>query len=38
MGVFATRQGAEDFVRDDPFVRNGVVRAWEIREWDEILT
>jgi hypothetical protein len=37
MGIFATREGAEAFVRDDPFVRNGVVRAWEIRDWNEIL-
>jgi uncharacterized protein YciI len=38
MAVFATREGAEEFVRDDPFVLNGVVKGWEIRDWDEILT
>jgi hypothetical protein len=37
MAVFATREGAEDFVADDPFVREGVVRRWEIREWNEAL-
>jgi uncharacterized protein YciI len=37
MGVFASRAGAEEFVADDPFVLNGVVREYEIREWNEIL-
>jgi uncharacterized protein len=35
MAVFTTREEAEEFVRGDPFVLNGVVRDWEIREWDE---
>ena len=38
MAVFRTREAAEEFVRGDPFVLNGVVRSWEIRDWDEILT
>jgi uncharacterized protein YciI len=37
MGVFTTREAAEAFVRDDPFVQNGVVGSWEIREWNEVL-
>ena len=37
MAIFTTREAAEAFVADDPFVLNGVVRAWEIREWNEIL-
>ncbi|WP_084959226.1 YciI family protein [Thermoactinospora rubra] len=37
MSVFATRQAAEDFVRRDPFVANGIMRAWRILEWDEVL-
>jgi len=37
MGVFTTRQAAEEFVKDDPFVLNGVIRAWQIREWNEQL-
>jgi uncharacterized protein len=37
MAVFSTRQAAEEFARDDPFVVNGVVRSWEVREWDEAL-
>jgi uncharacterized protein YciI len=37
MAIFTTRDAAEEFVADDPFVLNGVVRNWEIREWDEVL-
>lgn len=37
MAVFATRDAAEEFVKDDPFVLGGVVRAWRIQEWNEIL-
>jgi uncharacterized protein YciI len=35
MAVFTTREAAEEFARGDPFVLNGVVRNWEIREWNE---
>jgi uncharacterized protein YciI len=35
MSLFTTREAAEEFVRDDPFVLNGVIRAWRILEWDE---
>lgn len=34
MAIFTTREAAEEFVREDPFVLEGVVRAWEIRAWD----
>ena len=37
MAIFRTRDAAEEFVREDPFVLNGVVRDWQIREWDEVL-
>jgi uncharacterized protein len=37
MAIFATREAAEEFARGDPFVLNGVVRDWQIREWDEVL-
>ena len=37
MGVFATREAAQAFVADDPFVRGGVVRRWEIKGWNEFL-
>ena len=35
MAIFTRREAAEEFARGDPFVLNGVVRSWEIREWDE---
>ncbi len=35
MGVFATRQAAEEFARTDPFVLNGVIRRWRVRDWNE---
>ncbi len=38
MAIFATREAAEAFVAEDPFVLNGVVRSWQIREWHEALT
>jgi hypothetical protein len=37
LAVFSTRQAAEDFVRVDPFVTNGIVVSWHIREWNEVL-
>ena len=37
MAVFPTREAAEAFVAEDPFVVHGVVRRYEIREWNEIL-
>ncbi len=30
-----SREAAEEFARSDPFVVNGVVSFWEVREWDE---
>ena len=37
MGVFTTREAAEEFAKGDPFVLNGVVARWAIREWMEAL-
>lgn len=37
MGIFTTREAAEEFVRGDPCVLHGVVRNWTIREWNEAL-
>ena len=37
MGVFTSREAAEEFVGGDPFIRNGVVSDWFIREWNEVL-
>jgi uncharacterized protein YciI len=35
MAVFSSREAAEEFAQGDPFVLNGVIRSWSIREWDE---
>ncbi|HUY52768.1 MAG TPA: YciI family protein [Streptosporangiaceae bacterium] len=37
MGIFTTREAAEEFATGDPFVLNGVIRHWHIRDWNEIL-
>ncbi len=37
MAIFSTREAAEEFAKDDPFVVNGVVSRWQIRDWNEIL-
>lgn len=37
LGIFTTREAAEEFIREDPFVVNGVVRDWHVREWNEVL-
>ena len=34
MAIFTTREAAEEFVAGDPFVLNGVVASYEIRDWD----
>ena len=36
MGVFATRAAADEFAAGDPFVLNGVVSSWHVREWLEV--
>ncbi|MDB5946472.1 MAG: hypothetical protein JWQ33_1498 [Ramlibacter sp.] len=37
MGVFTSREAAEEFIRADPFVLNGVVARWSLRDWNEVL-
>jgi uncharacterized protein YciI len=37
MSIFRTREAAEEFAREDPFVLNGVVRDWRVLDWNEIL-
>ena len=37
MGIFTTRKAAEEFAQNDPFVLNGVIKYWYIREWNEVL-
>jgi uncharacterized protein YciI len=37
MAIFTTREAAESFAKDDPFVLNGVVSSWVVREWMEAI-
>lgn len=37
MGIFQNKEYAEEFVKQDPFVLEGVVGKIIIREWNEIL-
>ncbi len=33
MAVLTTREAAEEYIQGDPFVLNGMVSTWSIREW-----
>lgn len=35
MGIFRTREAAEEFVRRDPFNLEGLVKEYSIREWND---
>ena len=38
MAIFRTRAAAEEFVKADPFMLEGLVKSYTIREWgDELL-
>jgi uncharacterized protein YciI len=37
MAVFTSRAAAEEFIGGDPFVINGVIAKWSLREWNEVL-
>ena len=32
--VFTTREAAEEFIKGDPFVTNGLVSKWRLVEWN----
>jgi hypothetical protein len=38
LGIFTTKEAAEEFVAGDPFVLNGVVSATSIVAWNEVLS
>ena len=38
MGVLTSHEVAEEFAKGDPFVLNGKVIRWYIREWNNMLT
>ena len=37
LGVFTSRDAAEEFVKGDPFVLNGVVARYTLHDWNEVL-
>ena len=37
LGIFTSREAAEEFVRGDPFILNGVAAKWRLVEWNEVL-
>ncbi len=37
MGIFTTKEAAAEFAQGDPFVLEGVVSEWTIREWMEAI-
>lgn len=34
MGIFTSREAAEEFINGDPFVTNGIVTEWRLVEWN----
>jgi uncharacterized protein len=36
MGIFASEEGALEFVEGDPFRLEGVIRGWRLLEWNEL--
>ena len=37
MGIFKSRAAAEQFVKEDPFILEGLVKSYEIRDWNDNL-
>lgn len=37
MAIFKTREAAEQFVKEDPFILEGLVKSFTIREWNDTM-
>jgi uncharacterized protein YciI len=37
MAIFKTREAAEEFVKEDPFILEGLVKSFTIREWNDTM-
>lgn len=37
MAIFKTRQAAEQFVKEDPFILEGIIKSFVIKDWDDNL-
>ena len=35
MGIFRTREAAEAFSKQDPFILEGLIKSFVIRDWDD---
>ena len=38
LGIFTSKEAAEDFIAGDPFITGGVVASWDLTEWGEVLS
>jgi uncharacterized protein len=36
MAIFKTREAAEAFVKEDPFILEGLVKSYAIRDWGDV--
>jgi uncharacterized protein len=37
MAIFKTREAAEAFIREDPFILEGMVKSFVIKDWNDTL-
>lgn len=37
MAIFKTRSAAEQFVKEDPFILEGIVSSFKIRDWNDTM-
>ncbi len=37
MAIFKTRAAAEEYIKEDPFILEGVVKSINIRDWKDLL-
>jgi uncharacterized protein YciI len=37
LGIFTSREAADEFIKDEPFLLNGVVKTHRVVEWREVL-
>lgn len=37
MAIFRTREAAEAFVKEDPFILEGLVKSFVIRDWNDTI-
>jgi uncharacterized protein YciI len=37
MGIFRTREAAEAFAKEDPFILEGLIKSFVIRDWNDTM-